>query len=334
MYLAKLQNGLHTSYQIRQSYRTGENSFQFRILYELGEEPERFIKLFDDHIVLFDHDLVTAVSPYTEGDCELELERLLLNFLPHEAKRRRTLFRQRTRGRVGPLTGSDRKEISRQVHLFDRRRLYYLRYGAVDQSRLSRLHEKCCRPLLGQSRDEREYYFIAEEMALEPGSYLQYVYAIFNIQKYFHQSFAPWLPEALATEEIGTYFLKELCRLQEDGRFWQGASFESALHSHLVRYLIMFFDYSPAAPSFQRDYARRFMAGHRQFRWPQKAVNKPPEQVSAIFQTPYQKLKTMNRQELTKLYRKKAMDLHPDTGGDHDLFIQLTEVYNQLLQTS
>lgn len=333
MYLAKLQHGQQTTYQIRQSFATGENRFQFRILYELGEQPDQFIDLFDDHIVLFDSRLLTAVSPYFAGDTDLELERLLQNFLPPEVQRRQQLFYHRNRFPAGPLTEDDRRAIADQVHLFDRRRLYYLRYGAVDQSRLSRLHEKCCRPLLGQSRDEREYYFSAEEMALEPGSYLQYVYAIFNIQQYFHQSFAPWLPEALARDEMGDYFLKELCRLHDDPLFWQGSPPGYPLNHHLARYLIMFFDFIPASRSFQNDFARSFMSGRRHFRWPDKIRNKGPEQVSRIFATPYDKLKKMSREDLNRLYRKKAMKLHPDKGGDHDLFVELAEVYKQLLKT-
>lgn len=333
MYLAKLQHGQQTTYQIRQSFAIEENRFQFRILYKLGEQPDQFIDLFDDHIVLFDSRLLAAVSPYSAGDTDLELERLLQNFLPPEVKRRQQLFHHRNRFLTGPLTGDDRRAIADQVHLFDRRRLYYLRYGAVDQSRLSRLHEKCCRPLLGQSRDEREYYFSAEEMALEPGSYLQYVYAIFNIQQYFHQSFASWLPEALARDELEDYFLKELCRLHNDPRFWQGSPPGYPLNHHLARYLIMFFDFIPASRSFQSDFARSFMSSRRHFRWPDKGRKKGPEQVSRIFATPYDKLKKMSREDLGRLYRKKAMELHPDKGGEHDLFIELAEVYNQLLKT-
>lgn len=333
MYLARLQHGPQMTYQVRQSFPTERNSFQFRVLYELGEHPDEFFELVDDHIVLFDTSLLAAVSPYFRGDADLELERLLHNFLPPEVQRRQQLFRHRNGIRTGPLTSDDRQAIADQVHLFDRRRLYYLRYGAVDQSRLSRLHEKCCRPLLGQSRDEREYYFRAEEMALEPGSYLQYVYAIFNIQQYFHQSFATWLPEALAKEEMEEYFLKELCRLHDDPRFWQASPPGYPLHHHLARYLIMFFDYAPAGRSFQSDFARSFMSGRRQFRWPDRGGDKGPDQVSKIFSTPYDKLKKMGRDELSRLYRKKAMELHPDKGGDHDLFIELAEVYDQLLKT-
>ena len=332
MYLAKLQYGQQTTYQIRQSFLTEEDLFHFRVLFELGGHPGSFIDLFEDHIVLLDPRLLAATSPYVDGDVDMELEQLLSDFLPSEVKRQQDLFHHRTRIRTGPLTSDDRQAIVDQVHLFDRRRLYYLRYGAVDQSRLSRLHEKCCRPLLGQSRDEREYYFAAEEMAIEPGSYLQYVYAIFNIQKYFHQSFAPWLPEALARDEMESYFLKELCRLHEDPGFWQQSPPGYPLHHHLIRYLIMFFDYAPAGRSFRSDFARSFMSGRRQFRWPEKNLKRTPEQVSKIFGTPFDQLKKMNRDELSRVYRKKAMELHPDQGGDHDNFVELTEIYNHLLK--
>ena len=146
MYLAKLQNGPLTSFQIRQSYLTEENSYSYQIVYKLGNNPSRFIEPFDDHIVLFNNDLLDAVSARTSGNSESILEELLWDFLPRETQRRLAMFKGRGAYQAGPLSDLERKEIARQVHLFDRRRLYYLRYGAVDQSRLTRLHEKCCRP--------------------------------------------------------------------------------------------------------------------------------------------------------------------------------------------
>ena len=333
MYLAKLQEGSKTSFQIRQSYQTKENSFNYRIVYKLGNDPRLFIDHFEDHIVLFNNDLIDAVSTHTEGDGESLLEHLLWDFLPTETKRRLSMFQGRSGYQTGVLTDDDRKKIASQIHLFDLRRLYYIRYGAVDQSRLSRLHEKCCRPLLGQSRDEREYYFAAEEKALKPGMYRQYVYAIFNLQKYFSQSFAPWLPESLALDEIAEHFEIELCRLNRDRLFWQDEKTTDSLHRHLSRYLIMFFDYTPTQRSFFEDFAKTFMADHRTFNWPEKKQSRPPEKISEIFATPYEKLKKLTREELNRLYRKKAMQLHPDGGGDHDLFIELTEVYHELLRT-
>jgi hypothetical protein len=337
MYLARLQNGSKISYQIRQSQLTEgqseKQSFNYRIIYELGPNPNRLIKIFEDHIVLFEDDLTEAVSAYAEDDVETILEQLLWEFLPKETRWRLSIFQARSKLRPGPLTDDDREAISRQVHIFDRRRLYYLRYGAVDQSRISRLHEKCCRPLLGQCRDEREYYFTAGEKVLEPGNYLQYVYAIFNLQKYFSQSFAPWLPESLARDEMAEYFLKELCRLNGDRRFWQEEKPTDSLHYHLVRYLIMFFDYTPAARSFSEDFARQFMAGHRNFRWPERKSSHSPERISEIFAMSKEELNKMTKEQLNRLYRQKAMQLHPDLGGDHDLFIELTEIYNELLRT-
>ena len=332
MYLAKIIEGCQTSYQIRQSYQTEEHCFNYRIIYDLGNNPHQFIDHFADHVVLFNQDLVEAVSANTKGDGDSILERLLYDFLPREIQQQFSIFQARA-GYSTPFSKSDRQEIARQIHLFDRRRLYYLRYGAVDQSRLSRLHEKCCRPLLGQSRDEREYYFTAEEKALEPGNYLQYVYAIFNLQKYFHQSFAPWLPESLAFDEMAEHFEKELCHLNQDRRFWQKEATTDWLHHHLARYLIMFFDYTPTRRSFPADFARKFMADHRTFRWPERTLARSPEKISEIFATPYDQLKKMTREQLNRLYRQKAMQLHPDRGGDHDLFIELTEIYNGLLRT-
>lgn len=330
MYLANLTTSTGPRYQLRQSYQTGENTFDYRVVFDLGDNPRQFMELFNDHLVLFDSELVAAVATATDTDGELALEGLLAHFLPRSTRQRLACFQSRTAHRPSPLSDHEKEAISHQVHLFDRRRLYYLRYGAVDQSRLSRLHEKCCRPLLGQSRDEREYAFAAEEAVLEPGLYLQYVYAIFDVQKHFHQSFAPWFPEALAKDEVAEGFITELCRLNDDRRFWQGESPGKFLHHHLRRYLIMFFDFSSIGRSFLDDFAAAFMASHRRFRWPERKATEDPAKVSRIFATPYAELLKMSGEQLNRLYRRQAMRLHPDRGGDHDLFIELTEMYRDL----
>lgn len=310
-----------------------DGTFDHRVVFDLGKEPTQFFELYEDFIILFKPELLEAVSAETDKGAEIQLENLLWDFLPIASRQRLKLFQGRGSGQVGPLSQDEKNSIATQIHIFDRRRLYYLRYGAVDQSRLSRLHEKCCRPLLGQSRDEREYYFRAEEQALEPGMYLQYVYAIFNLQKFFKQSFAPWLPEALAIETMGEHFEKEICQLQRDKRFWQKTPDSERLHPHLARYLVMFFDYLPTPRSFFDDFARSFRANHRTFRWPEKKSSVSPEKISEIFGENYEKLKTLSKTELNKLYRKKAMELHPDKGGDHERFVELSTVYTDLLKS-
>lgn len=331
IYLAKTFDGSGSNYELRHSYACGDGGFDHRTIFALGADPGQFIELFDDKTVLFDQNLLAAVAEAGGGSGELLLERLLLPFLPDEIRRRLALFPPRSRGGYGPLSAEEQTEIHHQVHLFDRRRLYYLRYGAVDQSRLSRLHEKCCRPLLGQSRDEREYYFAEEERALQPGMYFQYIYAIFSVAKHFHQGFAPWFPEALARDQVDDHFIHELCRLNRDPSFFPD-DHGSTLHPHLRRYVVMYFDHVPPPRSFHRDFAAAFMAGRRRFRWP-KREKVSPQQLSAIFAMPLAQLERMSLPHLGRLYRQLAMRLHPDQGGDHDAFIALTEAYKQLRRT-
>lgn len=332
MYLAKLQNGSTIRYEIRESYQRDDDTFYHRQVFDLGEKPEQFFELYEDFIILFKPELLDTIAEKAGRRAESTLEGLLWSFLPEASRQRLDQFKGRNQLRHGPLTPEEKEDIAKEVHIFDRRRLYYLRYGAVDQSRLTRLHEKCCRPLLGQSRDEREFYFRAEERVLDPGKYLQYIYAIFNLQKYFTKSFAPWLPEALAKEEIAEHFQQTICNLQTDSRFWQNDPESCYLHDHLVRYLIMFFDFNSTPRSFLDDFARSFMAGRRSFHWPERKTPTPPQKIVDIFGVPYTELKKMSKPKLTKLYRKKAMDLHPDKGGDHERFIELSDIYNELLR--
>ncbi len=331
MYLARVGNGDKFSYQLRVSRKSSDHKFTYQIIYNFGADPRKHFEVIDGYIVLFDKNLQQAVSSQLKGNVELLLEKLLWQFRPEETRRRLERFHGRNSSFAARLSPAEEKAIEQQIHIFDRRRLYYLRYGAVDQSRLSRLHNKCCRPLIDMSRDEKEYYFSAEEMSLEPGMFFEYIYAIFNLQQYFSQSFAPWLPESLAREELEDKLVKEICRLNGDGVFWAGEDSDTFLHSHLHRYLIMFFDHNPAPRSYFEEFSRRFMAEHRKFRWPEKSPSASPEEIADIFDTNYSELSNMSKEQLNKLFRQKAMQLHPDKGGDHEQFIILADTYQTLL---
>lgn len=332
MYLAKLQHGSATYYQIRTSFKNDHGTYGHKTLFELGEQPFDYFNIEYDHVVIFSDALLIPLTAHLGKDPEPFLERLLFEFFPKNVQERLLTFKNRAANYKGRLTTEEQKAIDKEVHIFDRRRLYYLRYGAVDQSRLTKLHEKCCRPLLEQSRDEREYYFSHEEKVLEPGSYFQYIYAIFNLQKHFKQSFAPWLPEALAQEEVADHVLEAICHLQNDLSFWQHEKPDKFLHRHLARYLWMFFDFTPHRRSFQQDFARAFMGSHRTFKWPEKKVEASPEQIEDMFGIGASQLESMDKETLTRLYRKKAMELHPDKGGDAEEFILLTEIYTTFLE--
>ena len=79
-------------------------------------------------------------------------------------------------------------------------------------------------------------------------------------------------------------------------------------------------------------YVRDFMRSRRGFRFPDKPA--PAMRVTAAAQAldlKPEQLKQMSAAALTRHYRKMAIKLHPDQGGDHDKFIQITEAYQAAL---
>ena len=319
-------------YEIRQSYQDESTSgFQYRTLFDLGPDPSSHIRLLADDICYFSSELEESIEPYADSDPTVILEDLLWDFLPAEERHRLGLFRNRGRIKLRPLSAEERAAIERDVHLFDRRRLYYLRYGAVDQSRIFRLNPKLYRPLLGKCRDEREFYFMDLEKVLQPNEMKTYVFAIFDLQRHFGESFSATMPEALNQLDIADHFLHDLCDLNGDETFWASAPADWWLAEHLVRYVIMFFDHGYGRRSLFDDFIREFMGRHRAFQWPEKKPHVSTEAASRIFKTKWQDLQKMDKKELTRLYRERAKELHPDGGGEHDLFVELNAAYVSLL---
>jgi len=189
---------------------------------------------------------------------------------------------------------------------------------------------KLCRNLLHKSRDEREQYFMEKEQALFADEVKEYLYTVFNLHHYFKESYALVMPEALSQEKLDSYFLKELCLLNDDVAFWQGMEPSVTLQPYLIRHLIMFFDYGFAQSQAEQDFVKRFMNNRRQFNFPKKKVDM--DEASEIFHESAETLRSLGKKELTKLYRKKAKELHPDIGGEHEEFVKLTEVFEQLLK--
>ena len=54
-------------------------------------------------------------------------------------------------------------------------------------------------------------------------------------------------------------------------------------------------------------------------------------QAFAIFELSSEQLAGMRKKDLTRIYRQKAHELHPDKGGDTEQFIRLTAAYEELL---
>jgi hypothetical protein len=103
------------------------------------------------------------------------------------------------------------------------------------------------------------------------------------------------------------------------------------LHDYLVRYVLMFFDHDYPARSLFDDYLRDFMNRHREVR-PPESVTVSMEEAGRIFGKSREALKKLTRRELSRLYRRRAQELHPDKGGDHETFLRLTAAYHKLLR--
>jgi 3-phenylpropionate/cinnamic acid dioxygenase small subunit len=66
---------------------------------------------------------------------------------------------------------------------------------------------------------------------------------------------------------------------------------------------------------------------------PQQSRRMNMEEVSTVFGISRQRLHSMDKKELAKLYREMAQELHPDKGGDHDRFVELAAAYQEILRT-
>ncbi len=330
MYLAQYRQHGQSIYVIRASYPDDRGSYAYRQIFNLGTNPKRYIHEPAENVHYFAEDLEKAVQNECGGDPTTLLDALLWDFLSLERRRTISNFRRKAAEKLSPLSSVEYREIHHHVHLFDRRRLYYIRYGAVDQSRLFRLNEKLYRPLLHKCRDEKEYYFQKLEQSLSPAEYKTYIFAVFDLQRSFSESFSPFMPEGLDQEKMDHVFLAELCRLNTDPDFWQDDRDDSFLRSHLRKYLIRFFDYDFATRSFQYDYYRDFRSRHRSVRRPEKGSAVSKEEMSALFGRSVEELRNMTRSELARAFRAKAKEYHPDGGGQAEKFIKLRQAYERL----
>ena len=331
MYLAQKTIHGKIHYSIRQSYEDGD-LFRSRVLFELGPDPENYFVYPGGSSFYVAEHLIESLEPFVSGDVGDKLERLLWPFIDPEIRiKLEPFYRRRQQFQSAKITGDELASIERQIHIFDRRRLHYLRYGGLDQSRIWKMPAKIFRVLLDKSRDEREQYFMEQERCLEPSEFKLYIYVIFDLQRHFSELIARSMPQGLKQELVDEHFLDDLCRLDRDNLFWAGMEPENKLHDYLIRYLILFFDFGYGASTFLDDYIRQFMNSHRKFSFPESKSTISMEDAGNILNVSAKDLNGMSKKELTRLYRKKAKDLHPDTGGDHQTFVELCEAYEKLL---
>ena len=332
MYLASKRINGQIRYFIRESFRQAE-FFLSRDLVDLGTDPTRYIiypggnAFYIDEVI---QDRLTDLG--IDGDQD-GLEDIFWRFVRPDIRRVLEPFRRRqARHRAGRRKKMPAEKMETQLHVFDKRRVHFLKFGRTDQRHIERMPQKLFRTLLNKSRDEIEQGFMDMEAALSPREYKAYTYTIFNLQQFFYESYAKNHPEMLSQEKVDAHFLEQLCSLNSDRTFWAGMETGARLHGYLVRYVLMFFDYDYAPGTFMEDYLRQFINSRRDYRPSFKSAGLSLGKASAIFGETKEALKKMSRRELVRLYRRKAQELHPDKGGDQRAFVGLTEAYHELMK--
>jgi hypothetical protein len=330
MYLARRRIAGRLHYSLRESYRSGADLL-FRELFDLGSAPGRYIVYPGGNAFYIEPALEDALRERGVDPDPEELETALWPFVAPEIRWKLEPFRRREdlrrRGRAVPPTS-----VPPEPHPFDRRRLLFLKTGRMDQRSLGRLPNSIRRALQGKSRDEIEQGLIEMEAVLRPRELKAYTYTIFDLQQCFAERFAREAPEFLDPLRMDELFLEALCGLQDDSAFWGGMDPGARLHDYLARYAVMYFDHAFETRSPAEDYIREFINRHRDYR-PPASVAETMRDSAEVFAESRETLRQMTGPDLTRLYRRRAQDLHPDKGGDHERFLRLSEAYEKLMRT-
>jgi hypothetical protein len=313
---------------IRESY-WDRDCYRSRDLVELGPDPGEYIVYPGGRSYYIDPELEDIIRSRGGDPDPDQLDDLFWPFVDQDVRHAVEAFRRRQ----APFEPPDIRERSQPVHLFDKRRIHFLRFGRMDQGPIGRVPAKIFRPVRNRSRDEIEQHFLQAERILKPHEQKAYVFVIFDLQRFFSQSFARIMPQGLDQEMVDRYFMEEICRLNDNSDFWAGMQETDRLRDYLLRYLFMYYDHDYGQDRFMEDIVRQFMDAHRRHRWPTRAPKVSLASASAIFGVTAETLTQMDRRALSRLFRQKAMQLHPDQGGRQRDFVRLSEAYKSLLQS-
>lgn len=332
MYLARKEAGHHRPhhYILRESYLDGD-IYRSRDLADLGRDPGDVVVYSGETSFHIDEAFLRRLRESGVAAPYAELEDLLFPFIDPYIRGRLQPFRDRSRYRNWqPADAWIRRRALAETHAMDRRRLHFLRLGRGSAETVDKA-AVLYTVLLDKSRDEIEQLIMAREQALPPREYQNYLFAIFDLQRFFPESYARSIPQALNRDRLDDLFITEICRLAEDRLFWQGFPRNDRLPAYLIRYLFMYFDAGPEEPV---GWAR--FAGGRRSRGRQRTHFADTSRMGrveavAVFGLTAEQLAAFSRRELTRLYRQKAHELHPDKGGDTERFIRLTAAYEELL---
>ncbi len=339
MYLKRICKGKHYSYVIRESFWSG-NCWTYRDLVNLGSDPTKYIHYVGGNGFYFDEYVEDSLEKLGVAYTSEDLEKIFFPFLRPDIQRIIDIF-SHNKPATKPnkwkkCSDEELFEYQKDIHPFDKRRLHFLRCGRIDIGNLDTRAWKFLNILLEKSRDERETIIERMENQLRPREIRSYVYTAFNLQRYFSASILRNHPIALDPEKVDNAFLDAICKLNKDPNFFRGVPDHdpASLHPYLRKYVVFFFDYEFGQAGTWDEFIKRIFGAQEQhaYRRMKYQKNVPISKACTLLGIQKEKLNNVSIKEIHKIYRKKAKELHPDAGGNHEVFIELTDAYKTILK--
>lgn len=323
-------------YTIRESYPSG-GCWKHRTLIDLGPEPEVHIAYPGGNSFYIRESLEEELRTQGVEYSQDELESLFIPFLDPEIRRIIERFKSPKGSRWKHCPPEELVHRHRALHVFDKRRLHYLRFGRVHIGDLDTRPWKFLNVLLDKSRDEIETLLQEMEWELPPYEIRRYLYTAFGLERHFGHLLTRYQPEALDPFKVEEVFQEDLCRLNRDDHFFWGVDDHdpAVLHPYLRKYAILYYD-SPLDPRIVWDeYVADFVWRHRFSRRPgtfSGGLSVSEKEACRCLGIPLVDFEKMDREELIRIYRRLALESHPDRGGDKEAFIRVTAAYECLLR--
>lgn len=329
-------DGLH--YILRETYED-DGCLRSRDLFDLGTHPERYIEYPGGNGFFYNSDLEESLQKHGVVYTSQELDHVLMPFLAPHIRRILEQFDPSSSFRSCHLKHSSIKDLHqkhKRLLPFDLRRLHFLRCGRVDIGQLDQPRLwRFASVLFDKSRDEIEHTFYRMEQSLPHREVRPYLYTAFELQAYFRKHLLAQHPEALDPEKVDDFFLTELCAMNRNTAFFSGVCghSQSSLHSYLTRYAILYFDHSFDVSTGWTQYLRDYVRRSSNARQRHGGTHLTKDHALHVLGISKQESSTLTPKELLARYRHLAKEHHPDRGGDHDRFVELTEAYQCLLRT-
>ncbi len=329
MYLAIKRGPNGQRFILRHSVKDKGGQWISQDIFDLGRDPEEYVEYIDERVFLISPEVEDAL--YEKG-VEYEYEELEEIFWPFiDPYIRQTIedfggIRGRGVTRKRRYTEEELEKMQASIHPFDKRRMLFLKLLQINIEPLMSRPLIFLNQLLNKSRDELENNFEFMEMDLRPWEMKAYIYSIFDLPARFAPRLSRFIPDAQDRDLMDDFFMEEICRLNSDPLFIDAGARPGkfrGLHPYLRRYAIQYFDFVFKGPGLGRT-------SKESGPWHPPATSRDDEYLY-VMGLSREEFDKMSEKEFVSYYRKRAQELHPDKGGEHESFIRLKDAFEILI---